>query len=289
VKQLTLLGLEPVPRPAAAPPDEAAETSGSPTPADVSDDRQAALFADRPVLRREVDAALEIGAFEAAIQALIRLEEVYGPPSDGPPASCLESLAALSWGDAGAALDAWSSIMGSLCPGPRARIQAGVFTRLLEGHSPQDLVRVRPGCLPALASFLIGSARRPEGEGRRESRRLVRDALLAGRPLLSLDFQHDEAVAETLAEDMPPRWLACLGAVRRVWPVPRLSPAELLEGPTGRESRDEALAFWRCLRVAETPDCPQDLLHEARRWMKALHPGLHAILMRRATAPGGIG
>jgi hypothetical protein len=45
------------------------------------------------------------------------------------------------------------------------------------------------------------------------------------------------------------------------------------------------MAFWQCLRVAESPDCPYDLRHQARRRMKQLHPDLHALFMRRA-APG---
>jgi hypothetical protein len=57
-------------------------------------------------------------------------------------------------------------------------------------------------------AFLDFAPSRPEGAGRREARRLVREALLAGRPLEPLDFRHDELVADTLAEDMPPRWRA---------------------------------------------------------------------------------
>jgi hypothetical protein len=44
-----------------------------------------------------------------------------------------------------------------------------------------------------------------------------------------------------------------------------------------------ALAFWGCLRLAESPDCPDDLRQEARRRMKQLDPGLHALFMRHAT------
>jgi hypothetical protein len=43
------------------------------------------------------------------------------------------------------------------------------------------------------------------------------------------------------------------------------------------------MAFWQCLRVAETPGCPEELRHAARRRMKQLHPELHAAFMRRAT------
>jgi hypothetical protein len=151
-------------------------------------------------------------------------------------------------------------------------------------------VRSRPDCLPVLAAFLESAPGRAEGEGRREARRLVRDALLEGRALEPLDFPHDGPVADVLAEDMPSRWLACLGAVRRLWPAPPLSPAETNALAAGRTDAlaacDPALEFWRCLRVADTPACPDERLHEARRRMKALHPELHAAYMRRGSRAG---
>lgn len=286
MKQLTLLGLDPIPGPeAAAPSDvEDAEPDTSAPPA-VVDERQVALFEDRVVLLREIDGALEEGAFGDALHALRTLEETYGPPpADGPPALCLESLVSLSWDDPGKALDTWVAIQPALRPGLRPRILAGLFARLLQHHTPVALARLRPDCLPALASFLAASPGRPEGEGRREARRLVRDALLAGQALESLDFRDDESVADMLAEDMTPPWLACLGVIRRLWPAPPLSPDDhdLACATSPKTSEDAALAFWRCLRITETPMCEEALLHEARRRMKALHPHLHAAFMRRA-------
>jgi hypothetical protein len=113
----------------------------------------------------------------------------------------------------------------------------------------------------------------------------VRDSLLAGRALDALDFREDEALADLLAENLRPRWLACLGRLRRLWP--RCPPAEseletlreLARGDIGNE--DPAIAFWHCMRLAESPDCPDDLRHQARRRMKQLHPALHALFMRR--------
>jgi hypothetical protein len=177
------------------------------------------------------------------------------------------------------------AIEPALPPAPRRRAERGIFVRLLAAHPSEDLVRARPACLPALASFLLVAPGRPEGEGRREARRLVRDALLAGRTLEPLHFAADEAVEELLAEDLPPRWLACLGSVRRLWPAPPLSPSEidrLGAGGSGALAADDpALAFWHCLGAAEAPGCPNEVLHEARRRMKALHPDLHAAFMRR--------
>jgi len=64
----------------------------------------------------------------------------------------------------------------------------------------------------------------------------------------SLDFEHDEAVADL---------------------------------------QEAALEFWRCLQVAESVDTPEEVLHEARRRMKRLSPELHALYMRRANGSRG--
>jgi hypothetical protein len=83
---------------------------------------------------------------------------------------------------------------------PRYVVGLTAMLRRRDGHDPSACPRSRP------SSTLRPAGRR--GAGRREARRLVREALLAGRPLEPLDFRHDELVADTLAEDMPPRWLA---------------------------------------------------------------------------------
>jgi len=288
VKQLTLLGLEPVSSLSAdsAPNADGADPgSAGAVRMSVVDERQVTLFADRTVLLREIDYTLEQGEFEGALRALRALQDLYGSPAEGPPAASLESLAGLSWEDPGEVLDGWVAIGPALQQALRKRAQTGVFVRLLAAHASEDLVRARPGCLPALASFLPVAPGRPEGEGRREARRLIRDALLAGRTLEPLHFTDDEAVEELLAEDLPPRWLACLGSLRRLWPAPPLSPSEIVVLGAGRtdalEADDPALRFWHCLRAAEAPGCPSEVLHEVRRRMKALRPDLHAAFMRR--------
>ena len=105
-----MLGLDPVIR-ADSDPGPGGEVSDS-RPGDVVampvvDERQAALFEDRAVLLRGLDHALEQGEFEEALRALRSFEAVYGPPAEGPPSPCLESLAGASWDSPGAGLDTW--------------------------------------------------------------------------------------------------------------------------------------------------------------------------------------
>jgi hypothetical protein len=128
---------------------------------------------------------------------------------------------------------------------------------------------------------------RPPEEGSRDARALVRDSLLTGRLLEALDFHDDPAVADLLAEDRDPRWLACLGRIRRLWPTSPPCGAEWESlGQIARGAarvEHPALAFWACLRLAESPDCPDGLRQQARRRMKQLAPELHALFMRHTT------
>jgi hypothetical protein len=145
------------------------------------------------------------------------------------------------------------------------------------------LVKARPECLPSLCAAM---ARADAAEGPRRARQLVREALLAGRELEPNDFRHDPPVADLLAEDLAPRWLASLGAISRIWPAPPLDEAALsgFGGDDGGASSDDEEAFWRCLRVADDPRAPVESRHEARRRMKRLRPDLHARYMGRAPA-----
>ena len=166
--------------------------------------------------------------------------------------------------------------------------QIALFAPAVVLARDEALVEAAPECLPALALVLIRSPN--ASDGRRRARVLVRDALLAGCRLESLDFTHDEPLSDVLAEDLPPRWLACLGVIRRLWMAAHAEPDPAPFGTplAGSQSDDEAaLEFWHCLQVAEDATCTDELVHEARRRMKRLRPELHALYMRRAaTRPG---
>jgi len=270
---------------AAEPPAEA--------PGTATDDRQLDLFADRVVLFRELDAAIASGSFDEAHRMRAKIDESFGPEATRSLAP-LDRLAGLAWeGPPATPLLVWAEIDHQLEGQPQLRdqVRGGVFTRLLQSHSSEGLLAARPDCLPALAHAVRFCLDRSPEEGRREARELVRASLLAGRALEALDFRDDEALADLLAEGLEPRWLACLGRIRRLWPScpPTASEwealAEVARGASGGE--DPAMAFWQCLRLAESPDCTDDLRQQARRRMKQLHPELHALFMRYAPGPGG--
>ena len=252
------------------------------------DSAQLELFADYAVLARDLDLALSDGRFEEAAQVRLAIAEAFGPFQALRELVWLERLAAVAWeGPPAVPLMAWAEVDRQLCGQStlQDRVRRGVFTRLLRTHTSAELLEAGPDCLPVLVRALSFGPGRSAEVARVEARGLVRDSLLAGRKLDALDFREDDAVADLLAEDLSPRWLACLGRIRRLWPSSPLrnAPREALRDVAGSEegADDPAMTFWRCLRLAETPDAPEELLHEARRRMKRLHPELHAEFMRR--------
>jgi hypothetical protein len=272
----------------AAPEAALPEAPATAALASAVDDRQLDLFADRAVLARELDTAITGGRFEALAALRARVEEAFGPDA----ARSLAPLArfdGVAWDPPEALLSAWVDVDRLLAGHPHLRehVRTGVFGRLLQSQPPARLLAARPECLPALARILRGRPDRLPEEGQRDARALVRDSLLAGRLLEALDFHDDPAVADLLAEDRDPRWLACLGRIRRLWPSspPRGAEWESLGQVARGAARVDhpALAFWGCLRLAESPDCPDDLRQQARRRMKQLDPELHGLFMRHTT------
>lgn len=216
----------------------------------------------------------------------------YGVSTESRALGFLEDLAdALASPLPREALPAWSVVDSGLAVFPRLRrlVEDGVLGRLLRFHAAPDLGAECPACLATLARMLAFGAGVPREDARRAACTLVRDALLAGRRLESLDFRWDESLADLLSEDEEPPWLACLGVIRRLWPAPRPSSgvvAALAGGLSEAAPQDEALAYWSCLQVAEDRDCDEAALHQARRRMKRLRPAFHELYMRRPVARG---
>ncbi len=290
LRQLTLFETEPRPlgREGGGPGESEARSladSSEPGPDQID------LFSERARLARDVDDALREGDFSQALRLRCLFEENHGVSEETRALRLLEGFdEALASPVPEEALGAFHNLDPSFDEHPRLRrlLRTGVFGRLLRSHSPDDLASASPASIPILAWFLAaGPAASPE-EGMRQARRLVRDALVAGRRLESLDFRWDEALTDLLAEDDSPPWLACLGVIRRVWPATRPGPEPLgaVPAPMAGSASEEvaALAFWSCLRAAENRDATESTLYEARRRMKALRPAFHALYMRRIHA-----
>ncbi len=277
--QIALFGVEP--RPLSLAADVAEPAPETPE----SDWEQLDLFAERACLARELDAALAEGDFPRARRVRRELEETYGFSQESRALGFLDRLAPeLASELPEVAVPAWREVALELrrCPRLHRLVTDGVLGRLAKAHAAGALLSHDTGALPELAEIL---GRRPGG-GAPEARRLVRDALLGGRSVEPDDFAWDERLADLLAEDEEPRWLACLGLVRGLWPAPEPAAGDLdaVRQPfaTPASQDDAARAFWSCLRVAEHSGDDEAARHEARRRLKRLRPDLHSLYMRRA-------
>ena len=246
---------------------------------------QCELFTAERELIGQIEAALASGRFEDACgfrDALLALE---GPSADTRDLGVLDAVGGVGFWDRPLAdvLSDWRKLDQPLAALPylRRSILEGGLSRLLKQHAAIAIVRAAPAMLPGLTNRLCVTT--PDGNGAIpiEAATLVRDALLEGFDAGPGGFA-DGRLVDLLAEDHRPVWLACLGAVRHLWPVPPAGPTELAE-PADADAEDEderGRQFWACLR--HTVSCGRDdpAAVEARRRMKRLHPDMHARFMR---------
>lgn len=271
MRQLPLPGLEPF-RPATTSHSSATSLAVSQEPAsDSGTGQQLWLFSGPAVLLRELECAIDAGDFEAVSLVREHLQDESGP---SPLTRSLERLDRFQAGiwqrPAREILDTWTLVDSRLSGQPwlRQRVQTAVLTRVLGVSPAPQVVKERPQFLVPLCDTL----HRAGGAGVASARALVRDALLEGRTFDPRDFS-DAALKDLLGEDREPVWLACLGAIRRIWPAPPPSDAERLDledrvtrpEPLDSTNCETARVFWLCLRVADSSDPSAELVHEAAR------------------------
>ena len=113
-----------------------------------------------------------------------------------------------------------------------------------------------------------------------EAAALLRDALLGGCDPAPGDFDDDRLV-DLLAENHGPVWLACLGALRHLWPVPPADSSELAPLVVDSPDDDErGRQFWACLRRIVSCGRDDPAAVAARKRMKQLDIDMHALYMR---------
>jgi len=244
---------------------------------------QRGLFTAERELVGQIEAALASGRFEDARRhrdALVAL--------DGSSARTGELGALDVVGDAGfwdrplpVVLHEWLTLHRHLdaLPNLRRLIGDGGLSRLLERHAPTELVQAAPAMLAPLTNRQCAA----EGADERlpaEAANLLRDALLGGCEPAPGDFD-DDRVVDLLAENHGPVWLACLGALRHLWPVPPADSSELAPWDVDSQDDDErGRQFWSCLQ--RTVSCGRDdpAAVAARKRMKQLDADMHALYMR---------
>jgi hypothetical protein len=164
-------------------------------------------------------------------------------------------------------------------PNLRRLIGDDGLSRLLERHAPTELIRVAPAMLAPLTNRLCAAAGTDERLPA-EAAALLRDARLDGCEPAPGDFE-DVRFVDLLAENRGPVWLACLGALRHLWPVPPADSSELAPLVVDSQDDDErGRQFWACLR--RTVSCGRDdpAAVAARKRMKQLDADMHALFMR---------
>jgi hypothetical protein len=246
---------------------------------------QCELFTAERELVGRIEAALTSGRFEDARAFRDALLAIEGPSAHTRDFGALDTI-----GDAGfwnrplpVVLSDWQTLSQQLVAPPNLRksIWEGGLSRLLERHAAIEIVRAAPPMLPGLTNRLCVMLAGDEGAIPIEAARLVRDALLEGLDPGPGEFANSRIV-DLLAEDHRPVWLACLGALRHLWPVPPGDPSELLE-PTDADSEAEderGCQFWACLRRTVSSGHDDPAAVAARTRMKRLHPDMHAQFMR---------
>jgi hypothetical protein len=245
---------------------------------------QLSLFEGKVLLLGELERALLRCDFAAGIRVRQQLADQYGEAAVPSNISFLDKLGPEFWEDSRdlrermAGRRALEADLPEGSPLHKA-VKNCFWEKLLERHSPEEILLFDGCLLPCLFNVLHGLGRQREG------RDLVRDRLLSGEVCNPIDFD-DEVVNDILAEDLAPQWLASLGALHHVWARPRPSEREIaafekeLTEPDPKHEEDRALAFWRCLSIAQRGrSLPETLLHDARRRMKRLNPDLHALYM----------
>ena len=246
---------------------------------------QLLLFTPLTIHRTELESAVAEGDFVEAVRLRDSLSAEYGPVAVPDGLACLDVFAACTRDlfDLTGLLAVFRAALLNIADSERRKqMTRGLLARLVARVEPGEIARCDGSWLPDLANFLYGSGRTGDARG------LIRDALLNNVEVLPDSIEEPRA-RDLLAETLALRWLACLGALRGVWPAPSPDEPELAAitaawaKPLPGLDADRALAFWECLRVAALKQrLPESLLHATRRRMKALHPEFHQLHMGRS-------
>ena len=244
---------------------------------------QGDLFEDRPALiEGDILRALESGDFENAQRLLAdHLDELAAFDQ-------MRVLSTLPWRSAGfghwppeALADSWELMVASLrdYPAALAAVNRGMVITIRTAGMLSATLDRHPVLVPHAANAL-DSRNQDEALLARE---LVRDALVRGDEVDPGPIR-DALVSDLLAENEAPRWLACLGVIRRLWHPRRYSSSDIQEWRASAQfadaNEDKASGFWGCLCV-EWSTTEKPTLEEARRRMKFLRADWHEAWMER--------
>jgi hypothetical protein len=255
--------------------------------------KQPSLLGTRAAIETDVVHAIEAADWPAALDLLARLRQAATAAQTASIDEAAPTLSALA-SNATIAIDQAGTLIGDIAAKAPTNVWLGHVTatlvRLVLAHVGTDglAARLDAGAVPHVCRVMtdtVGRARSPSGPSAPAlllARALLRDGLVRGLPI-SLDALGDRALAVLDASGLSPAWYPVLGALERLWDVPRdrPSPAEIsavLGTPVPADDSARARLFWQAYRAWKAQRQPNDVVARTRALMKRLQPELFARL-----------
>ncbi len=247
---------------------------------------QPSLLSARAGLETDVVHAIEASQWRAALDLLARLRLTATAPQAARMDEAVPVLEALASTASVGVEQAVTSIDAAAVKAPGnvwlRHVTASLVLHVLDRDGAAGLVwRLGAGALPHVYRVTAASMR--PGLGLAPARTMLRDALTHGVPV-SLAALGDRELDALDVSDLSPAWYPVLGAVERVWDVPKWKPSAgevsaVLDGAVPDDDTGRARLFWQCYQVWKAQKAPNDVVARTRARMKQLHPGLFSRLV----------
>ena len=267
---------------------------------------QPSLLGAQAAIETDVVHAIEAADWPAALDLLARLRQAATAAQTASIDEAAPTLSALA-SNATIAIDQAGTLIGDIAAKAPANVWlrhvTATLVRVVLAHAGTDglAAQLDAGALPhayRVMTDTVGRARSPSGpsaEGRRArspsgpsaaalllARALLRDGLVRGLPI-SLEALGDRALDVLDASGLSPAWYPVLGALERLWVVPRDRPSTaevsaVLDTALPDDDSARARLFWQAYRAWKAQRQPNDVVARTRALMKQLQPELFARL-----------
>jgi hypothetical protein len=254
---------------------------------------QPSLLGTRAAIETDVVHAIEAADWPAVLDLLARLRAATTNAQTASIDEAAPTLSALA-SNAAVAMDQAGTLIGDIATTAPTNVWLRHVTATLvrmvlaQGGTDGLAARLDAGAVPHVYRVMtdtVGRARSPSGpsaDGLLLARALLRDGLVRGLPI-SLDALGDRELDVLDAAGLSPAWYPALGAVERLWDVPRDKPSAaevsaVLDIPVPDDDSVRARLFWQAYRAWKAQRQPNDIVARTRAAMKRLQPALFARL-----------
>ena len=254
---------------------------------------QPSLLGAQAAIETDVVHAIEAADWPAALDLLARLRQAATAAQTASIDEAAPTLSALA-SNATIAIDQAGTLIGDIAAKAPANVWlrhvTATLVRVVLAHAGTDglAAQLDAGALPhayRVMTDTVGRARSPSGPSAAAlllARALLRDGLVRGLPI-SLDALGDRALDVLDASGLSPAWYPVLGALERLWDVPRDRPSTaevsaVLDTAVPGDDSARARLFWQAYRAWKAQRQPNDVVARTRALMKQLQPELFARL-----------